>query len=134
MRPRFRNMLRYLVLTPVIAAAAALVTTPAMAAASFNVPFNFTVGGKACPAGHYQLDRDVFHNLMTLTSKDGKESFTWLAQPNDAKPTDTRAVLRFEGQNQQYVLSAVRYGVVKSPNLNKTHRLEHYQMASIQAE
>jgi hypothetical protein len=105
-------------LATAVLAGAALTTTNALAETMVNVPFNFTVNGKVCPAGLYSLDRNLTSNVVTLRNDDWKSSFTWVAGGGDPAPTDTRVILRFDEEGQNHALQSVQYGNVITSRLD----------------
>ena len=111
------SILRTFVLAPAAMAAAALATNTAMAE-TLKVPFTFTVDGKEFPAGLYSVQRQSSHNLVTLTSRDASQSFTWGVAPGDPAPTDTAVTLRF---SEAHALRSVQYGPLITPRLDKGH-------------
>jgi hypothetical protein len=115
-----RSILRKLALTSVALAAVALAANTAMAAESrVNVPFNFTVAGKICPAGAYSVIEDTGRGMVTLRSVDASRSFTWLLRAGEPAPTDTNVTLRFDEQAQGYTLQSVQYRSLITPKLDK---------------
>ena len=114
-----RSILHNLILAPVVMAAAALVTTSAMAEATVNVPFSFTVAGKYCPAGPYLVQRDLAHNFVTLKSKNAPLGFNWLIGPGNPGPTDTKVTLRFDDWGANHALQSVQYGSLITSKLDK---------------
>ena len=112
------SILRNFVLAPVVVAAAALVTSTAMAA-TVNIPFNFTVAGKNLPAGYYLVTREVSQNMVTLRSYETPQSLTWVLVPGDPAPTDTAVVLRFNVLGEAHALRSVQYGPLITSRLDK---------------
>ncbi len=103
-----RFTLRSIVLAPVVMAAIAFTANSAMAATTkLNVPFNFTVNGKACPAGQYAVTADQTGNAVTLANR--ALSFTWLIHPGDPTPTDNHVVLKFDEIGADHYLRTVQY-------------------------
>ena len=130
-----RTILGKLVLTSAVMAAAAFVTTSAMAEATLNVPFSFTVGKKTCPAGYYVVHQDVAHSLVTLRSNGSAQSFTWVLAPGDPSPTDSKIVLKFDAQGEAYSLRSVQYGPLATGRLDKkTIENEHRAPVVIQGQ
>jgi hypothetical protein len=121
-----KNILRKIVVASVAVAAIALASNSAMAASKVNVPFEFKVGSKTCPAGEYTVQPGLNRNVVVLASIDGSHSFTWLLQPGDASPLDKSVVLKFDEQANGSYLRSVQYGAMVTPRLDKgTNRLEH---------
>jgi hypothetical protein len=121
-----RFTLRTLFLAPVVMAAAALATNTAMAeSTTLKVPFSFTVAGKICPAGYYSVQRHLTQSLVTLQSKDGRNTFTWTLSPGDAAPTDTAVKLKFNEVGDTHVLRAVQYGPLETFKLGESKHPEH---------
>ena len=111
-----RNIFRSLLLASIALAAAAVISQPAMAAATLNVEFPFTVGTQVCPAGHYQVVRDP--NAATIRLIGPTQSFTWGIHPGDGAPSDTRVMLKFDGAGSARVLSAIQYGSLTTSRLD----------------
>jgi hypothetical protein len=82
-----------LVLASAVMMAGAMAAAPAMAEVMVDVPFNFTVNGKLCPAGRYQIGHDATKNLVTLRTTTWSRNFTWIAGPGDPGPYESRVVL-----------------------------------------
>jgi hypothetical protein len=104
-----RSTLHKFFLASAVAAAAALTTASALAETTVNVPFNFTVNGKVCPAGRYSIGRNDSNGIVTLRNDNWKSSFTWIAAPGDPSPYDARIVLRFDQDGGNYTLQSVQY-------------------------
>jgi hypothetical protein len=121
-----QNILRNLVLAPVVLAASALTANTAMAQATVNVPFTFQVAGKVLPAGQYYVGRDGNSSIVTLKSAETAQAFNWILTPGSPAPTDTAVVLRFDGEGEQHTLRTVQYGALITPRLDKkTWKTEH---------
>ena len=117
---------RLFVLAPAVLAAAALATTSAMAETRVNVPFNFTVDGKTCPAGQYVLLRDPAHNFITLLGKNAPVGFNWILGPGDGKVKESNLTLSFARQDQGYALESIQFGSLTTHKLDKkTPGTEH---------
>lgn len=107
-----RNMLRNLFLAPVVMAAAALVTNPAMAQSSAKVaqvPFNFVVNGHMWPAGRYVITRNLDGNVVEVANL--KEHFRsmWVLAPGSPSPMDARVLMTFDVQGRTHSLHTVQY-------------------------
>jgi len=98
--------LRSLVLAPVVLVAVAFTANSAMAA-SVNVPFNFSVNGKMCPAGQYTVQADRWGDSVRLSST--SRNFTMLIHPGNPAPTDTRVVLEFDQVGTRHLLRTIQY-------------------------
>ncbi|WP_263353475.1 hypothetical protein [Acidicapsa acidisoli] len=131
-----RFNLRSIILTSaVMAAAAALATTSAMAEAIVTVPFSFTAAGKTCPAGRYIVLKDTGHNFVMLRGKDAPVSFQWLLQVGDDSRKSSEITLRFDGQDKSYALESVQYGRMTTHRLDKTSpHSEHKTVLSATGE
>lgn len=129
-----RSILSKLVLAPVVLAAAALAANTAMAEARVNVPFNFTVAGKICPAGSYSIIEDSSRSMVTLRSVDASRSFSWLLRAGEPSPTDTNVTLRFDQQAKGYALQSVQYRALITPKLDKSQRNEHKPVRIIEGQ
>jgi hypothetical protein len=100
-------------------AAAALATNTAVAQTRLNVPFNFSVDGKNCPAGVYSIDQGSVGNMVTLKSLDGSRNFRWLLNPGSPAPNDARVVLTFDGQGDTHTLRSVQIKALITARLDK---------------
>jgi hypothetical protein len=116
-----RLSLHSLVLAPALLAAAALTPQPASAAV-LHVPFAFTMSGQTMPAGQYTVARDNRGSFVTLTTPDGKQSFTWLIAAGEPDPGATGVVLRFDPTNAGYTLRSIQYNAMITPVLDKKSR------------
>ena len=76
-----RSIFSKFVLAPVVLAAAALVTTSATAESIVKVPFNFTVGSKALPAGDYAVVHESSTGFVTLIRRGSSDIYTWTLGP-----------------------------------------------------
>ena len=114
-----RSPLRKFFLTPALVAAAAVATSTAMAATPVSVPFNFTVGGKVCPAGQYEVVKGPVTNSVRLASVDSTRSFVWVTSPGDPSPTDLRVVLTFDRNGDAAMLRTVQFGNRITSRLDK---------------
>jgi hypothetical protein len=119
-----RSIFHSLVLAPVVLAAAALIPNTAMAEASVvNVPFNFVVDGKVCPAGQYSVTRDPIRNTIFLSGQKAHVAFEWILTPgNDARQA-SNVTLRFDQVDQDFALQTVQYGRMTTYNLD--HKTTH---------
>lgn len=113
------SILKKLSLSSAILAAAVFTAAPALAATSLTVPFSFVAGGKLCPAGQYNVDRNPLSETITLQSVDASRTFTWVGGPGDALPTDTRVVLKFDARGGLHYLHSVQYGPGITGRLDK---------------
>jgi hypothetical protein len=130
-----RSTLRNLILAPAVLAAAALTANTAVAEARVNVPFNFTVDGKICPAGSYTIVPDNTRGLVTLKNADASRTFTWLLRSGDPAPTDKHVRLRFDQQDQALALRSVQYQSLTTSRLDKsTHHSEHNPVRMIEGQ
>lgn len=120
-----RSILPKLLMASAVLATAALTTNNARAETMVNVPFNFTVNGKSCPAGRYAVDRDFVSGVVTLRNEDWKRSFTWIAAAGEPAPRDSRVILRFDGEGSSHTLQSVQYGTLITARLDgKTKQAE----------
>ncbi|MDR3750303.1 MAG: hypothetical protein P4K94_02340 [Terracidiphilus sp.] len=105
------------ILAPVVLAAAAVTAIPAMAATStVKVPFNFTVGGKPCPAGEYSVDFNPMSKLVRLQSVSTSKSFIWPVRA--AEQNIGGVVLKFDEQSQTHALRSIQYGSAVTAQLD----------------
>ena len=114
-----QSILRKLVLAPVVLAAAALVTSSAMAETTIKVPFSFTVGGKVFPAGRYIVQRDDAGSFVSLTSTDRPQSASWVLAPGEPAPTENKIALKFDQVGNTHVLQSIQYGALITSKLDK---------------
>jgi hypothetical protein len=112
-----RITLRSFVLTPVVMAAAVLTAHSAMAETKLDVPFNFSVNGKACPAGEYKVIAADQDNRVVLAG--ASHSFTWILHPGEPAPTDRRIILKFDELGENHVLRSVQYHNQVTSRLDK---------------
>jgi hypothetical protein len=112
-----RSILHSLVLAPALFAAAALAPNSAMAEAVVNVPFNFTVDGKVCPAGQYSVRRDPIKNEVFLRSEKAPIGFHWFLAPGDDDRKPSTVTLHFNQDDQNFTLQTVEYGRLTTHSL-----------------
>jgi hypothetical protein len=115
-----RITLRSLVLAPVVLVAVAFTANSAMAESTVTVPFNFSVKGKACPAGQYTVQADKWGNSVKLEG--ASRSFTLLIHPGDPAPTDKRVILQFDQVGTRRFLRTVQYRDQITSRLDKRSR------------
>jgi hypothetical protein len=113
-------MLRNLFLAPVVMAAAALATNPAMAQSVkvAKVPFNFVVNGHMWPAGRYTITSNMDRNVVEVASTNQPFRSLWVVAPGDPAPTDTRILLSFDVQGATHTLHSVQYGNMVTNSLD----------------
>lgn len=118
------------VLAPAVLAAAALVTTSAMAETVVKVPFNFTVGSKTLPAGNYSVVHDGSSNFVTLIRRGSSDIYTWTLGPGAPDPSDTKVALKFSLVGEDHVLQSIQYGSHVTSRLDKKSlgQTEHESM------
>jgi hypothetical protein len=114
-----RNILGKIILASAAIAAAAFTTTAATAE-TLNVPFNFTVAGKICPAGSYSIHKTGSSNVVTLQSKSTSQTFLWTLRPGSPAATDTRVLLTFDKIGDMPTLHSVQYGPMVTSTIDKT--------------
>jgi hypothetical protein len=119
-----RSLLSKFFLASAVAATAALAATTAKADTMVNVPFNFTVNGKICPAGMYSVARNEISGVVTLKNNDWTRSFTWIASSGEPAPTDSRVILRFDDDRGNYTLQSVQYRNLITARLDGRNRVE----------
>ena len=118
-----RSILHSLVLAPALFAAAALAPNTAAAEAVVNVPFNFTVDGKVCPAGQYTVRRDPIQNQVFLRGAKAPVAFHWFLAPGDDHRQPSNVTLHFNQDDQNYSLQTVEYGRLTTRSL--AHKPKH---------
>lgn len=119
-----RSLISKFFLASAVAAAAALAVSTAKADTMVNVPFNFTVNGKVCPAGQYSVARNELSGVVTLKNRDWTRSFTWIASAGEPAPTDSRVILRFDDDGGSYTLQSVQYRDLITARLDGRKRVE----------
>ena len=101
-------------------ATAALAINSAKAETALKVPFNFTVGGQAMPAGQYILRYDQGFNSITMRSKGNGKVFTWLVGPGAVDPTGNLVDVKFDQlSDDTHVLRSIQYGSQTTSRLDK---------------
>ena len=124
--------LRTFVLAPALLAAVAFTTQTAMAeTATVNVPFNFIVAGKACPAGHYMIERDDARNSVGLAGY--AHGFLWFTHPGDPSPNSRSIVLSFDKLGSDHILRSVQYGSQITSRLDKKYMHSNLESEQITA-
>ncbi len=114
-----KSILSKFVLAPVVLAAAAVITTSAMAETTVKVPFKFTAAGQVCPAGYYTVNHDDNGNFVTLTSKEAGKTFTYIIGPGAANASDRKVTLKFDELEGAHVLQSIQYGALVTSRLDK---------------
>jgi hypothetical protein len=100
---------RFLLVALVATATSALAVKPTSVDARINVPFSFTVDGKRCPAGTYQVKGDAANNWVSLVGRDSSKIFSWIVVPNsEADPT--KVSLQFDRTGADHTLRSIQYG------------------------
>lgn len=115
-----RITLRSIVLTPVVMVAAAFTANSAMAETKVNVPFNFSVDGKTCPAGQYSVQTDKWGDFVKLEG--ASHTFTWLLHTGDPAPADKRIILKFDEIGSKHLLRSVQYRDEITSRIDKRSR------------
>jgi hypothetical protein len=114
-----RNSFSKFILAPVIMAAVALATIPAMAeTTAVKVPFEFNVAGQTLPAGTYFVQHDSVGNLIRLQSQQTSQSFAWIASPSSGAK-NTSVSLKFDQQGNSFTLHSVQAGPLLTAPLDK---------------
>jgi hypothetical protein len=126
-----RNILSSLVLAPAVLAAFALAPNAAKADATLNVPFNFTVDGKVCPAGQYTVRRDPIKNMVFLRSEKAPVGFHWFLTPGDDNGNPSKVTLRFDRNDRDFALETVQYGRLTTHKLDGKSKHTARQMERI---
>jgi hypothetical protein len=124
-----------MILASAVLVAGTLAAAPAMAEVLVDVPFNFTVNGKMCPAGRYQVEHDAASNIVTLRSRTWSRTFAWIAGPGEPSPYDARVILRFDESGDAHELQSVQYGSSITSRLDrKTQPSEYVPTRMIQGQ
>ena len=126
-----QNILRNIILAPVVLAAAVVATNTAKAEVTVKVPFSFTAAGKQCAAGTYIVQRDRQHSLITLKNTDASQGFNWIVGPGDGV-TDSLVTLKFDENGQNHTLRQIEYGSQKTGILDKKRGKEQPSMQILQ--
>ena len=130
-----RFLLPKLVMASAVMMAGALTAAPAMAEVMVNVPFNFTVNGKVCPAGRYAIEHDSTSSLVSLRSVSSwSRSFTWVAGPGEPSPYDARVILRFDENGEAHQLQSVQFGSLITRRLDGKRKAEYVPTRVIQGQ
>jgi hypothetical protein len=114
-----RSLLPKFLFAPAFVAAAALLTSSALAESTVNIPFNFTVAGKVWPAGKYDVQKGPLLNSVRLSSLDSSHNIIWSVMPGDPSPTDLRTVLTFDVLNDSHALRTIQFNSRVTPRLDK---------------
>ena len=114
-------MLRSHFLSVALAATAAvtLAAKPALADANVKVPFSFTVGGKKCPAGTYQVKGDATGKSVLLVGPGSSVSFRWIVMPKPGDGDPSKVALRFDETSSGHTLRSIQYGPAATPLLDE---------------
>ncbi len=107
------------VLASAVLAAAAFTTTTA-SAETVRVPFDFTVAGKAMPAGQYSVNRSGLNSFIRMGGPDNKQSFTWGIGPGDPAPGSSDVKVFFVKTDAGYELRSIQYHSFTTGRLDKT--------------
>jgi hypothetical protein len=115
MKKEFLKGFTMLVLIVTLALAAAVVSANAQATANkvvANVPFEFSVGYKALPAGSYSVQSIISAgNGLLIQSADGKISALRLSEATPQIKEKSQARLVFHRYGERYFLAEVWNGV-----------------------
>lgn len=121
-----RSTLRKLFTVSALVAAAALATIPATAQNRFDVPFSFTVNGKACPPGHYLLLRSDSGDVVSLVSVSNSQKYAWILMPGNAGPDDPRVLVNFDQFGDKYALQSIQYEGLETATIDRKERRFEY--------
>lgn len=122
-----RFLLPKLVMASAVMMAGALAAAPAMADVIVNVPFSFTVNGKVCPPGRYQIGHNATSSLVSLRAiSSWSRSFTWIAGPGEPSPYDSRVILRFDENGSDHELQSVQFGSMITDRLDAKRKPSEY--------
>jgi hypothetical protein len=112
---------RFLLVALVATATATLTVLPASADARIKVPFSFTVDGKRCPAGTYQVKGDPANNSVTLVGGDSSKIFSWIVVPMNREADPNKVSLQFDRAGADHALRSIQYGLQSTLRLD-THK------------
>lgn len=121
-----RSLLPKMFLASAVMLAGVLAAAPAMAERLVDVPFAFTVNGKLCPAGRYQVGHDATRNLVTLRTMTWSRNFQWIAGPGEPSPNDGRVILRFDERGSGHELQSVQFGSLITRRLDRKPKPSEY--------
>jgi hypothetical protein len=85
-----------------------------------NVPFSFTVGDKALPAGQYTASTITQGNAIVIRSADSKDAAVRLSNAVKDSDNNSQAKLVFHRYGQRYFLSEVWLGNTTGHQLLKS--------------
>ena len=126
---RFMNLKS--ILAAIVLTTAALSTHAAKAETTLNVPFNFTVAGKAMPAGVYTVQQDTFHNMVTLRNKDTSRSFAYVLRPGNPTTDEVHVSLKFQSAGEMRVLRSIQVGSRVTARLDNAPAPGNYEPARL---
>lgn len=110
---------QFLSIALVATAAVTFAATPALADGNVKVPFSFTVEGKLCPAGTYQVKGDATGKSVLLVGPGSSLSFRWIVMPKPGDGDPNKVALRFDETNSGHTLRSVQYGPEGTPILDQ---------------
>ncbi|UWZ82126.1 hypothetical protein [Occallatibacter riparius] len=108
-------------LVPAVAAIAALASQTANAE-KVNVPFNFSANGQSFPAGAYDVQQGINGSFVTLQQHDGTKHLVSVLEPGVKDPSDSRIVLRFDVNGEDYILDTIQIHAKTTAHMTKSHK------------
>ena len=108
----------FLPLAVLATVAITLAAKPAFADANIKVPFSFTVAGKKCPAGTYQVKGDATGKSVLLVGPGSSVSFRWIVMPKPGDGDPSKVALRFDETSSGHTLRSIQYGPEATPLLD----------------
>lgn len=112
----------FLVAALVATSAVTLTPRPAHADGRVKVPFSFTVEGKRCPAGTYEVKSDGTGNSVTLVGRDSSKIFSFVAVPGNNADDAKKVVLEFDQEGSDHALRSIQYGASATSRLDAPQR------------
>ena len=107
-------------LVPAVAAIAALASQTANAE-RVNVPFSFSANGQAFPAGTSEVEQGLNAGFVTLRQQAGTKTLIRVLEPGVNDPKDSRVVLRFDVDGENYVLDTIQIHAKITTHMTKSH-------------
>jgi len=99
-----------LILVLALASAVAAAKPQSSISVVANIPFEFSVGSKAMPAGKYSVEAMPSGNGLLIQSSDGKTSAIRLSNAVESTKTQSHARLVFHRYGERYFLAEVWNG------------------------
>jgi hypothetical protein len=104
-----RFNLSKVLLVPALAIAAAVLATPARAAETVNIPFDFNALGQSYPAGTYSVEQKPAQHIVRLQQVNGKASLNWMVGAG-SEAGGNHVLLNFKQDGAKHELRSIQYG------------------------